>query len=90
MGTGFSNATIRRISLRASHNGMMPNTPNEQSINCQTNGIPRNGPQINASGTMSAHAIIPNSTTQQPGSFPQRLSIHSLLLPAAIPSAVAP
>jgi hypothetical protein len=51
------------MALRHNQSGMIPNTPNEQSINRQKSGIPRNGPQISAKGTINTQAIIPNSTT---------------------------
>ena len=41
----------------------MPNTPNEMSISVHHGGMPRIGPQTTASGTIAAHAIIPNWTT---------------------------
>jgi hypothetical protein len=38
--------------------------PNDMSITVHQKGIPRIGPQIRASGTIPAQAIIANSTTQ--------------------------
>ena len=39
-------------------------SPNEQSMSCQKNGIPRIAPQIRASGITARLAPIPNSITQ--------------------------
>src|SRR5579871_2836295 len=58
------NRPSSRIYFRHHHSGMIPNTPKEQSISRQPNGMPRIPPAHNANGTTSAHAIIPNSTTQ--------------------------
>ena len=60
---GFACAT-RLMSRRQNQSGMIPKTPNEQSINRQPNGIPRTLPITSANGTTRAQAILPNSTTQ--------------------------
>ena len=49
-----------RIIRRTIAKGMMPKTPNEQSMSCQKSGMPRIGPQINASGITRTQAIMPN------------------------------
>ena len=49
---------------RQIQSGIIPPTPNAQSINRQPIGIPRTPPMSSANGTTSTHAIIPNSITQ--------------------------
>lgn len=64
MGLCGVSASSRLILLRTTYSGSTPNTPNAMSITVHQNGIPRIGPQIRASGTIPAQAIMPNSTTQ--------------------------
>ena len=54
-----------KTQLRHVHKGMKPNTPKEQSINRQKNGILRKAPNTNAQGTTRTQAIIPKSITQR-------------------------
>jgi hypothetical protein len=63
-GAGFGSRASAWICRRQSQSGRIPNTPNEQSIKRQPNGISRMPPMTKAKGITSTQAIIPNSMTQ--------------------------
>lgn len=51
------------MARRAAIRGSAPSAPNEQSISCQNQGMPRSVPKISANGTSIPQAIRPKSTT---------------------------
>ena len=54
--------SISTINFQHRYNGIIPITPKLQSIRIWVNGIPRTGPQINASGIMATQQNIPQLT----------------------------
>lgn len=46
------------------HKGIMPRTPNDMSMSCHQNGIPRMGPAMRANGIIATQHSIAHWTTQ--------------------------